>query len=68
MVNDLAVGDYYLFMNKKGIYRIPHNAKVKLLFWGKHRHCLIEYNGERIRTMGNLLRKIKGDDLNSTPS
>ena len=48
---------YYYFMNRRGIYKIPHNARVRLIAWKRHRHVLIEYNGEEIRSMGTLLRK-----------
>lgn len=41
-----------------GSYKIPYGAEVKLIAWRKNRHVLIEYNGETIKTMGNLLRKL----------
>jgi hypothetical protein len=45
------------FRNRKGIYRIRHGAEVELLYWGKNRRCVIDYEGERIVTMGYLLSK-----------
>lgn len=49
------VGRYNQF---GGHYKIPHGSVVKLLYWGKKRHVLVEYNGEKIRTMGTLLRRL----------
>ena len=50
----------YIFVGKDN-FKIPQYSLVFCLKWGKRRHVLVEYKGEKIRTMGTLLRKIKED-------
>ena len=54
---------YYRFTNKKGLLKIPHGAIVELILWSHHRHVLIKYEDEIIKTMGYHLRKIDNNNV-----
>jgi hypothetical protein len=49
----------HTFIGKEGKYKIPKGAEVRLIKCYAKRKCLIEYRGEQIISMVNLLRKIK---------